>query len=140
LELFWDGEPDESAHVLVPRIERVVREMARRVGLPVFREPLGEKPGGVIGLGSLLHDVGGAFADLGWHAYLVVLLSDPLGMNLRNAISHGLIARVGKPTAALLIQVACLLSTFGLTGPDAEPTPPKGAGPEPSTEEGKGGA
>lgn len=131
LELFWDGEADESAHLLVPRIERVVREMARRVGLPVFREPVGDKPGGVIGLGSLLHDVAGAFADPGWHAYLVVLLSDPLGMNLRNAISHGLVGRVGKPTAALLIQVSCLLSTLGLAGPDEEPTPPSGAATDP---------
>jgi hypothetical protein len=140
LEMYWDGEVDECAHLLVPRIERVIREMARRVGLPVFREPVGDKPGGVVGLGSLLHDVAGAFADPGWHAYLVVLLSDPLGMNLRNAISHGLLTRVGKPTAALLIQVACLLSTFGLTGPSEDPVAPTGAAPDPpSTAESEDG-
>lgn len=131
-ELYWDEQPDESAHLLIPRLERVIRGMARRVGVPVFREPEGTKPGGVEGLGSLLQDISGAFADPGWHAYLVVLLSDPLGLNLRNVISHGLTPQVGRPAAALLLQAACLLSSFGLTQPEQEPTPPMGAGPAPS--------
>lgn len=132
LELYWDDQPDESAHLLVPRLERVIRGMARRVGVPVFREPEGEKPGGVEGLGSLLQDISGAFADPGWHAYLVVLLSDPLGLNLRNVISHGLTPQVGRPAAALLLQAACLLSSFGLAQPEQEPKPPTGAAPAPS--------
>lgn len=135
LEIYWDDHADESAHLLVPRLERVIRGMARRVGVPVFREPAGERPGGVEGLGSLLQDISGAFADSGWHAYLVVLLSDPLGLNLRNVISHGLAPKVGRPAAALLLQVACLLSSFGLTDPDERPEPPTGAGPAPSPEE-----
>lgn len=132
LELYWDGQPDESAHLLVPRLERVMRGMARRVGVPVFREPEGAKPGGVEALGSLLQDISGAFADPGWHAYLVVLLTDPLGLNLRNVISHGLAPQVGRPAAALLLQAACLLSSFGLTPPEQGQTPPAGAAPAPS--------
>jgi hypothetical protein len=135
LELYWDEQPDESAHLLVPRLERVIRGMARRVGVPVFREPQGDKPGGVEGLGSLLQDISGAFADPGWHAYLVVLLSDPLGLNLRNVISHGLAPQVGRPAAALLLQAACLLKSFDLTKPEQAPTPPIGAAQAPSPDD-----
>src|SRR5436190_16318726 len=46
-ELYWQHQYDEAAHVLVPRIESVIREMARRVGIPIIREPRGAKPGGV---------------------------------------------------------------------------------------------
>lgn len=127
LELYWDQQPDESAHLVVPRLERVIRGMAQRVGVPIFREPQGDKPGGVEGLGSLLQDISGAFSDPGWHAYLVVLLSDPLGLNLRNAISHGILPRAGRPVAALLLQAGCLLNSLGLTEPEQTPKPPAGA-------------
>ncbi len=39
LGLFWEGQYDESAHVLVPRLERAFREVARQLGVPVVREP-----------------------------------------------------------------------------------------------------
>jgi hypothetical protein len=72
IELFWEEQFDESAHVLVPRLERVLREMARQVGIAVVREPRpGKEVGGVEMLGALLHDLEGAFADPGWHAYLL---------------------------------------------------------------------
>ena len=39
-------------------------------------------------LGALLRNLEGAFADKGWHGYLLNLLADPLGLNLRNSISQ----------------------------------------------------
>lgn len=134
LELYWDGEPDESAHVVVPRLERVIRSMARRVGIPVFREPIGDKTGRMEPLGTLLEILQGAFADPGWHAYLVVLLTDPLGLNLRNSISHGLATNVGRHDAALLLQAACLMSTLGLQEREDPPQPPPGAGSDRSSD------
>ena len=76
--LFWEERFDESAHVLVPRIERVVREMARQLGIPVVRavQP-GREIGGVVTLGTLLREMAPAFPDPGWHAYLLNLLADP---------------------------------------------------------------
>lgn len=127
LELYWDGEPDESAHILVPRIEQVIRGLARRVGIPVYREPRGPEPGGVETLGTLLRAIGPAFADAGLHAYLMVLLTDPLGLNLRNKIAHGLVGKVQKPATALLLQAACVLSSFQLGAPDEPAQPPPGA-------------
>lgn len=127
LELYWDGDPDESAHVLVPRIEQVIRGLARRLGVPVYREPLGNEPGGVETLGALLRAIGPAFANSGLHAYFVVLLVDPLGLNFRNKIAHGLVGKVQKPATALLLQVACILSSFQLSSPAEEANLPSSA-------------
>lgn len=127
LELYWDGHPDESAHILVPRIEQVIRGLARRLGVPVYREPIGNEPGGVETLGTLLRAIGPAFANAGLHAYFVVLLVDPLGLNFRNKIAHGLVGKVQRPATALLLQVACVLSSFQLGTPAEEPSPPPGA-------------
>lgn len=114
-ELFWDGQPDESAHILVPRLESILRDMARRAGLPIIREPLGGRPGGVRTLGVLLRELGSAMHDPGWHAYLVNLLTDERGMNLRNGIAHGLKEQVGFGDAALLIHAACYLQLLRIS-------------------------
>ena len=130
LELFWDDQPDESAHVLVPRLERVLREMARQVGIPVVREPRPDREvGGVEMLGALLRDLQGAFGDPGWHAYLTNLLADPLGLNLRNGVAHGLHGTVGRLDASLLVQASLLLAGMSLVAIDEPPGPPPGAGP-----------
>lgn len=60
-------------------------------------------------LGELLHGLGGRLASPGWHAYLYHLLSDPLGLNLRNVIAHGVRARIERGDAALLLHTATLL-------------------------------
>lgn len=130
IELFWDEQFDESAHVLVPRLERVIRELARKLGIPVVREPRPDREiGGVEMLGALLRDLQGAFPDPGWHAYLLNLLVDPLGLNLRNSISHGLHGTVGPVDASLLIQTALLLAGMSLKPVENPPEPPPGAGP-----------
>jgi hypothetical protein len=129
IELFWEERYDESAHVLVPRIERTVREMARQLGIPVVRavEP-GREIGGVVMLGTLLREMTPVFPDQGWHAYLLNLLADPLGLNLRNSISHGLHGRVGPVDASLLVQAALFLTGLSLGDSRETPTPPPGAG------------
>jgi hypothetical protein len=104
--------------------------MARQVGIPVVREPLPNRDiGGVEMLGALLRDLDGAFADPGWHAYLLNLLADPLGLNLRNSISHGLHGTVGPIDASLLIQAALLLASMSLRPAANPPEPPPGSAP-----------
>ncbi len=108
LLLYWRGQPDESAHLMVPRIETTIRAIARESGLAIIHEPYGEKPGGVRPLGELLRDLRG-FLDESWQRYLWNLLCDPPGTNLRNRIAHGLLPRVERAEAALLIHAACYL-------------------------------
>lgn len=122
-ELWWDGRSDESAHLIVPRIEATIRSLAREAGFPIIREPYAGKPGGVRPLGELLHALRPSFPLPGWPAYLFHLLSDPLGLNLRNVIAHGIRARIERTDAALLLHAAAFLRTLGVQrAPGAGPT------------------
>jgi hypothetical protein len=127
VELFWAGETDESAHLVLPRIEAIIREMARLAGIPIIHEPRpGQEIGGVAMLGGMLHDLRAYFDDTTLPEYLINLLTDQLGMNLRNRILHGLHGPVDKLDAALLIQVAVSLSRMRIAavehGGDLPPT------------------
>lgn len=122
LELLWNGEPDESAHLAAPRIETVLRELARRLSIPIINEPRGEKVGGVRTLGGILEALEGAFPTPGWHIYLRSLLVDPLGANLRNVVAHGLRTSVSAQDASLLIHSACFLRA--LTVSEVDPNRP----------------
>jgi hypothetical protein len=108
LLLYWNDEPDEAAHVLVPRIEAAIREMCRQAGLAIIREPRGRAPGGVRLLGDLMSALKGRL-DESWRRYLANLLVDPVGTNLRNRISHALLPKVAKEQAAVLLHAACFL-------------------------------
>jgi hypothetical protein len=108
------GEADDpAAHSLVPRIERVIRELARRAGVLIIREPSGDKPGGVRSLGAILADLDAVLPET-WRRYFICLLTDDLGINLRNRVAHGLVEQVERQDAALLAHAALSLSGFTL--------------------------
>ncbi len=123
LELFWDGHYDESAHVLAPRLESAIRELARLAGIPVIREPVGVEPGGARSLGAIMIALRDGFPLPDWHDYLFNLLADPLGLNLRNVIAHGLQPGIGRDGAALLIHAACFLTLVHAGAPEPNATP-----------------
>jgi hypothetical protein len=108
LRLFWMRQPDESAHILLPRIETVIREISRQVGLAIIREPVGTSPGGVRTLGELIRAMEG-YMDESWRRYFWNLLADPVGLNFRNRLLHGLIPKAGQTETVLLIHAACNL-------------------------------
>lgn len=103
------GDFDAAAHLLVPRVERGIRALARAIGIAVTTPPSGDDPGGVRGLGVLLHDLRGRWPEP-WRRYFMNLLVDPFGMNLRNSISHGLIDEADRPTSAILVHAAVHLT------------------------------
>lgn len=117
LVLYWEGQPDEASHLLVPRLEAVIREMCRQAGLAIIREPRGREPGGVRTLGDLLGALKGHL-DESWRRYLVNLLVDPIGTNLRNRISHALLNQATREQAAALLHAACFLRLLGPAGED----------------------
>lgn len=119
VELWWEGQADECAHLLLPRIETVIRDMAQQLGIVVYREPLPSDPGGVQSLGAILAGLQGRI-DESWRRHLVNLLTDQLGYNLRNLVLHGLVPRVGKTEACLLVNVACFLRVLEV-GEQSEP-------------------
>jgi hypothetical protein len=68
------------------------------------------------------------FVDPAWHAYLTHPLVDPLGLNLRNSVSHGLHGQVGAVDTSLLVQAALFLAGLSLDDSHDTPQPPPGAG------------
>jgi hypothetical protein len=120
--LYWDGAYDEAAHLLVPRLEAVFRELARRLGVPIIQEPRRGRPGGVRGLGAILKALRGRFHDEDWRLYFENLLTDELGLNLRNTVAHGLVPQARQHEAVLLVHLACYLTLIRVAPAD-DPSP-----------------
>ena len=108
---FFAGDYDEACNVMLPRIETVIRGITGRLGLAIYREPQGATPGQVLVLNELLAALRGCI-DESWRRYLRNVLADPLGLNIRNRLLHGLVPRGTKQEAALVVHAACLLRTL----------------------------
>jgi hypothetical protein len=108
-EHYRRGDNDSSLFTVLPRIETIVRELARRLGVVIIREARGAKPGGYRTLGELLASFDEVLEPQSVVIYLTTLLSEPLGINLRNAGLHGLIERGTRQHAALALHAVSLL-------------------------------
>lgn len=108
-ELFWDGHPDGAAHVLVPRLESTLRDLAEAEGALVHKSPVPGRYAGAVSLNVIMRLLRELTDDEDWTCYLEDLLCEPLAVNLRNNIAHGLLERVEGVHAALLLQAACFL-------------------------------
>lgn len=111
--LIATGRIDEGVHSVLPRIEASIRELVRRIGKPITNDPKGDTPGGVRTLGVLLKQLEGSL-DEGWRRYLLNALCDPLGLNLRNRVLHGLFDNVSDDEAAILTHCTAFLATIRL--------------------------
>lgn len=111
---YWNGDHDAAAHILVAQIEAAIRGIAVSLGLPVTKPPAGGAPGGVTSLGPLLNKLEGTI-DESWRRYLINLLVEPLGVNLRNRLSHGLMARASAQDVAVLVHAACFLGSLSIS-------------------------
>ncbi len=120
IDEYFDGAYDCAAHLLAPRLERGIRELGRQAGAIVVREPVADHAGGVRPLGAILDDLRDVLPE-DWRRYFVNLLTDELGVNLRNRISHGLVDQVTREDAALLVHAAFVLSLIRLVPADAAP-------------------
>ncbi len=122
LDLYWSGHFDEAALVALPRIEAVLRNVAREGGFAIVREPQPTKPGGVKPLGEILRLLEGGYPE-SWRRYLLNALVEPTGFNLRNVHLHGVRAAATREEAAILIQIACHLRLIR-SGPSDDETSP----------------
>jgi len=110
---FWERRYDEALFVLVPRLESIIRELCRQLGLVIAKEPIGSDAGGFLQLGALLSSLKGRLPE-SRRCYLMTLLADAIGINLRNRALHGLIVPASRDEAALAIHVACFLQQIKL--------------------------
>lgn len=109
LELWWDGHPDDAAHILVPRLESIMRDLAQGSGAIVRKAPTPGEYKGVVSLNVVMDKLIELWDGEEWMCYLADLLCNPLSVNLRNDIAHGLVDTVGSAQTALLLQAACFL-------------------------------
>ena len=111
VEHFARNRFDECVLVLLPRIETTIRELLRKIGAPVWKEPQPSRRsfGHQRPLRQLLGQLKGNM-DEDWRRYLFTLLVNPLGPNLRNIYMHGLRPQGTREHAAALIHVAVFLT------------------------------
>ncbi len=105
---FFEGDDDGALHILIPQLEAAIRATAARAGVVVIKTPRGGTPGGVRALGGILADLKGRLPE-SWRRYLANALTDPLGINLRNQLSHGLHGPTARTDVAIAVQIACHL-------------------------------
>ena len=105
------GDYRSSVSVMAPRLENGIRGIAQRVGIATWRHSTHSgRPGGEKTLGWLLSDLKGLVPEAR-RRYWKTLLAEPLGVNLRNRVAHGLIGHPSPADAAILIHAACQMST-----------------------------
>ena len=108
IEHFWQGRPDEAIHLALPRIEAILRNVVLATGGIAFTQPQGSNPGGVKPLGAILRELPNLPGE-GWNRSLIVVLSEPVGLNLRNRYLHGLVEHSSKDDAAAVLHIAAYL-------------------------------
>lgn len=122
---YWAEDYEACAYSLVPKIEAMLRALARAVDESVYRIQRGKSPGQYAGLGALLPMLGKRGFDESWIRYLTTLLSGPTGWNLRNELAHGFVERVPGPIAALLIQAALYVAAVAPTTTEESTSDPE---------------
>lgn len=109
---YYQGQFVACAYVVVPKIEAIFRNLARELGICIIKAPYGDRPGGFITLGTILDLLNGKI-DESWRRYYSNLLANPISLNLRNRICHGLIKEIRPSDAALLLHIVCNLRFLG---------------------------
>ncbi len=118
---FANGDTEVACCVLLPQIERVIRDICIHENIPVFGSPRGNTPGKNLSLGILIKNLIDKYQGLGtreaegfaemlkfWRLFLV----DSVGLNLRNEYLHGLRSYPQQADMVILLYiVACLRGT-----------------------------
>jgi hypothetical protein len=112
LEAYFRGDSISAVHVLVPQVEEAIRQLATRIGAPIYTQRRG---GGMHAriLDEFLRD-GSVVTALGESEalYLRTFLTDQRGWNVRNDLLHGL-APPGMMTMPVADRVVHVLLRLG---------------------------
>ncbi|MDP9419440.1 MAG: DUF4209 domain-containing protein [Actinomycetota bacterium] len=121
LEHFHHRRYDEAVHVALPRVERLIRHIARSCGVATTKRPT-KRVGGVRGLGEILFDLRGDGNPPILPEPLLtaaeLTLVDPDSLNLRNEFLHGISDEARAAEAALVLQLGLALSLAIRLGPE----------------------
>ncbi|MGK3202743.1 DUF4209 domain-containing protein [Amycolatopsis sp. MEPSY49] len=122
LTRYWRQDYEACAYLLAPKIEKMLRILARAIDEPVYLIQRKNTPGKYVGLGTLLSTLSKHGLDESWGRYLSTLLAGPTGWNLRNELAHGFVDEVSAPMASLLLQAALYVAKL-VPRADEQPAP-----------------
>jgi lysyl-tRNA synthetase class 1 len=113
---WYEGDLVKAVHVLVPQMERGLRNIVGTLDKPVTKQhPTVPGVSVAIGMGDILYS-GELVEALGpdLTLYFLTLYADPRGMNLRNRIAHGLIEpdKIDEHIVRLLIHTMLVLGVW----------------------------
>lgn len=122
IDRMWERDWVSALHILVPQLEEVMRTMLRRAGHETMR-PLKAIPGVTVEapLATVLDHLAAVILDDGVIFMLDVVL-DLYGLNLRNIFTHGLI-NIGDCCVDNVVRVLQLYLILGELRPSPRPTP-----------------
>ena len=110
LNRHFTGDPEGAAFTVLPKVERIARELALALGEVVYRPPSSSSPRLYKGLGTLIEILADQGLDESWSRFILTFLARQDGMNLRNDALHGAIVDVDEVHAALVIVAMLYLS------------------------------
>jgi hypothetical protein len=109
IDHFISGNYEESAHLLLPRIEKLLRQALQFLNKPTYRQPISNSSDGKqIQLAKILHEFKRLMPE-NIRIYLKNLLVETTSLNLRNLTLHGLKLEITKVEAALLIHATLMI-------------------------------
>ncbi len=122
-EHYLAGQWDECVHVVLPRIEAVLRQLLQWAGGVVYHEEGGGQRGRMKTLGPVLDNLRPVM-EHDWLVSLRIVLAEPLGLNLRNDYLHGLVVEPRKDHATLVLLIASYLRLLGVAESSREEDEP----------------
>ena len=106
---YWDGRIERAIQVALPRIEGVLRSMLEASGGVVYNEPRPARDGHEKMLGTIIREIPEQLLPNRWQQSLIVILTEPTGLNVRNRYLHGQVQEAQKGDAALILQIVAYL-------------------------------
>jgi len=109
IERHFAGDYISALHVLVPQFEDALRTLFQRAGKGVIRPRRGQSGWEMETLGAFLdRDVVKDTLPPEMHAYIRLVMTEQIGVNLRNRIAHGLI----RPQDCSIVNSVTVLHLF----------------------------
>jgi Domain of unknown function (DUF4209) len=122
LQRFWCGDYEGAAYTTTPWIENAIRQVILDANQGIYMLQRIHKPGQYPGLGAMINLLSDGFTvSQSRFRFLKATLTHPLGFNLRNQLSHGMLLYNASPAAALVLHT--LLSVMLITSNVATDTP-----------------
>nr|WGE05418.1 DUF4209 domain-containing protein [Bacillus subtilis] len=115
LQMYFNEDYISFCHIVIPQIESAFRTLISFCESPIIKPSQNRNGYEFKVLGELLSDpIIEDVYDSNYKKYFQVLLNNPVGLNLRNHICHGIsnIAIFNQYTASLLLHVLISLSLF----------------------------